>query len=152
MVPGLGDPRGIPHPHPRQDVANSVGIAGTHGSAWLSFPGLTSLLLLIFHPHSITLIALSSEEGTSELKLERMLHMVFGAMVRLGPLFSKTQESCTPSPFPQSKSLHFFLTPRHPNSPPPSYLAIQEPDLLLHMQGSRPNLPLNIHPSTVLSD
>ncbi|XP_046321887.1 protein fuzzy homolog isoform X1 [Marmota monax] len=30
---------------------------------------------------SITLIVLSSEEGTSELKLERLLQMVFGAMV-----------------------------------------------------------------------
>ncbi|XP_057616924.1 protein fuzzy homolog isoform X2 [Chionomys nivalis] len=31
--------------------------------------------------NSITLILLSSEEGTSELRLERTLHMVFGAMV-----------------------------------------------------------------------
>lgn len=136
MVPGLGDPRGIPHPHPRQDVANSVGIAGTHGSAWLSFPGLTSLLLLIFHPHSITLIALSSEEGTSELKLERMLHMVFGAMVRLGPLFSKTRELHYQS-FPSVQIPTFFshtqaskqpssLLPSNPGTrPPPSYAGIQ---------------------------
>ncbi|KAB1273304.1 Protein fuzzy-like protein [Camelus dromedarius] len=35
-----------------------------------------------FHD-SITLIVLSSEEGTSELRLERLLQMVFGAMVLL---------------------------------------------------------------------
>ncbi|NP_001386311.1 protein fuzzy homolog isoform 3 [Rattus norvegicus] len=40
----------------------------------------TTVVWKNFHD-SITLIALSSEEGTSELKLERMLHMVFGAMV-----------------------------------------------------------------------
>ena len=33
---------------------------------------------------------MSSEEGTSELRLERLLQMVFGAMVRLpNPLFKK---------------------------------------------------------------
>ncbi|ERE70125.1 protein fuzzy homolog isoform X2 [Cricetulus griseus] len=40
----------------------------------------TTVVWKSFHD-SITLIALSSEEGTSELRLERMLHMVFGAMV-----------------------------------------------------------------------
>lgn len=40
----------------------------------------------LLHFHSVTLIVLSSEEGTSELKLERLLQMVFGAMVRLLPI------------------------------------------------------------------
>uniref|UniRef100_A0A140LI68 Fuzzy planar cell polarity protein n=1 Tax=Mus musculus TaxID=10090 RepID=A0A140LI68_MOUSE len=40
----------------------------------------TTVVWKNFHD-SITLIVLSSEEGTSELRLERMLHMVFGAMV-----------------------------------------------------------------------
>nr|XP_044989423.1 protein fuzzy homolog isoform X1 [Jaculus jaculus] len=40
----------------------------------------TTVVWKSFHD-SITLIALSSEKGTSELRLERMLHMVFGAMV-----------------------------------------------------------------------
>ncbi|XP_048185442.1 protein fuzzy homolog isoform X2 [Perognathus longimembris pacificus] len=42
---------------------------------------LYSLLHLIFCFCSITLIVLSSEEDTSELRLERLLQMVFGAMV-----------------------------------------------------------------------
>lgn len=65
---------------------------------WGMDPGQTySPLCLVYlawtHPshllsHSITLIVLSSEEGTSELRLERLLQMVFGAMVRLpNPLF-----------------------------------------------------------------
>lgn len=49
------------------------------------FPGLDSFFLLTFLSHSITLIVLSSEEGTSELRLERLLQMVFGAMVRPPP-------------------------------------------------------------------
>uniref|UniRef100_A0A8D2KJL1 Fuzzy planar cell polarity protein n=1 Tax=Urocitellus parryii TaxID=9999 RepID=A0A8D2KJL1_UROPR len=40
----------------------------------------TTVVWKSFHD-SITLIVLSSEEGTSELKLERLLQMVFGAMV-----------------------------------------------------------------------
>ncbi|XP_008843315.1 protein fuzzy homolog isoform X3 [Nannospalax galili] len=40
----------------------------------------TTVVWKSFHD-SVTLIALSSEAGTSELRLERMLHMVFGAMV-----------------------------------------------------------------------
>ncbi|KAH0505432.1 protein fuzzy homolog [Microtus ochrogaster] len=40
----------------------------------------TTVVWKSFHD-SITLILLSSEEGTSELRLERTLHMVFGAMV-----------------------------------------------------------------------
>ncbi|XP_052019788.1 protein fuzzy homolog isoform X2 [Apodemus sylvaticus] len=40
----------------------------------------TTVVWKNFHD-SITLIVLSSEEGTSALRLERMLHMVFGAMV-----------------------------------------------------------------------
>ncbi|KAB0390648.1 hypothetical protein E2I00_004614, partial [Balaenoptera physalus] len=47
------------------------------------FLGLDSFFLLTFLSHSITLIVLSSEEGTSELRLERLLQMVFGAMVLL---------------------------------------------------------------------
>lgn len=43
--------------------------------------------------HSITLIVLSSEEGTSELRLERLLQMVFGAMVRLPSPLPRPQES-----------------------------------------------------------
>lgn len=42
----------------------------------------TTVVWRSFHD-SITLIVLSSEEGTSELKLERLLQMVFGAMVLL---------------------------------------------------------------------
>ncbi|EPY89102.1 fuzzy-like protein [Camelus ferus] len=42
----------------------------------------TIVVWKIFHD-SITLIVLSSEEGTSELRLERLLQMVFGAMVLL---------------------------------------------------------------------
>lgn len=57
------------------------------------FPGLDSFFLLTFLSHSITLIVLSSEEGTSELKLERLLQMVFGAMVRLPSLLPQTQKS-----------------------------------------------------------
>ncbi|KAL6053670.1 hypothetical protein STEG23_018903 [Scotinomys teguina] len=40
----------------------------------------TTVVWKSFHD-SITLIVVSSEEDTSELSLERMLHMVFGAMV-----------------------------------------------------------------------
>ena len=40
-----------------------------------------------------------------------MLHMVFGAMVRLGPFFSKTQESCTPSLFSLVQTCIFFSHP-----------------------------------------
>ncbi|XP_058136626.1 protein fuzzy homolog isoform X4 [Dasypus novemcinctus] len=40
----------------------------------------TTVVWKIFH-ESITLIVLSSEEGTSELRLQRLLQMVFGAMV-----------------------------------------------------------------------
>lgn len=42
----------------------------------------TTVVWKSFHD-SITLIVLSSEEGTSELRLERLLQMVFGAMVLL---------------------------------------------------------------------
>ncbi|XP_026893983.1 protein fuzzy homolog isoform X3 [Acinonyx jubatus] len=42
----------------------------------------TTVVWKNFHD-SITLIVLSSEEGTSELRLERLLQMVFGAMVLL---------------------------------------------------------------------
>lgn len=70
----------------------------------------TTVVWKNFHD-SITLIVLSSEEGTSELRLERMLHMVFGAMVRLGPFFSKTQESCTPSLFSLVQTCIFFSHP-----------------------------------------
>ncbi|XP_036996758.2 protein fuzzy homolog isoform X3 [Artibeus jamaicensis] len=42
----------------------------------------TTVVWRSFHD-SITLIVLSSEEGTSELRLERLLQMVFGAMVLL---------------------------------------------------------------------
>uniref|UniRef100_A0A287D2I2 Fuzzy planar cell polarity protein n=1 Tax=Ictidomys tridecemlineatus TaxID=43179 RepID=A0A287D2I2_ICTTR len=42
----------------------------------------TTVVWKSFHD-SITLIVLSSEEGTSELKLERLLQMVFGAMEAL---------------------------------------------------------------------
>lgn len=42
----------------------------------------TTVVWRSFHD-SITLIALSSEDGASELQLERLLHVVFGAMVLL---------------------------------------------------------------------
>ncbi|XP_063109219.1 protein fuzzy homolog isoform X2 [Cavia porcellus] len=42
----------------------------------------TTVVWKSFHD-SVTLIVLSSEEGTSELRLERLLQMVFGAMVLL---------------------------------------------------------------------
>ncbi|XP_008589122.1 PREDICTED: protein fuzzy homolog isoform X3 [Galeopterus variegatus] len=47
------------------------------------FSDLDSFFLLTLRLHSITLIVLSPEEGTSELRLERLLQMVFGAMVLL---------------------------------------------------------------------
>lgn len=73
---------------------NEAGCAGAwiQGRPTLLFALFTwpGLILLTFLSHSITLIVLSSEEGTSELRLERLLQMVFGAMVRLpNPLFLK---------------------------------------------------------------
>lgn len=62
-------------------------------SSWPCFLGLDSFFLLTFLSHSITLIVLSSEEGTSELRLERLLQMVFGAMVRLPRPLPQTQKS-----------------------------------------------------------
>lgn len=71
-----------------EDVASSQDLGQTAILTAL-FPGLDSFFLLTVLSHSITLIVLSSEEGTSELRLERLLQMVFGAMVRLpGPLFA----------------------------------------------------------------
>ena len=75
------------------DVAGIQDQGQTLLSSLPCFLGLDSFFLLIFLSHSITLIVLSSEEGSSELRLERLLQMVFGAMVRLpNPLF-QSQES-----------------------------------------------------------
>lgn len=86
-----------------KDVAGIQDQGQTLLSSRPCFPGLDSFFLLTFLSHSITLIVLSSEEGTSELRLERLLQMVFGAMVRL------------PSPLPQTQkselSASFSLTP-----------------------------------------
>lgn len=72
---------------------------------------------LLRSPHSITLILLSSEEGTSELRLERTLHMVFGAMVR--------RESCS-----QPLSLRINLGVRVPGTSSP-YFTHGIPGLIL---------------------
>lgn len=72
------------------DIASSQDQGQTTNLSAL-FPGLDSFFLLTFLSHSITLIVLSSEEGTSELRLERLLQMVFGAMVRLPQAFFANQ-------------------------------------------------------------
>lgn len=74
------------------------------------FLGLDSFFLLTFPSHSITLIVLSSEEGTSELRLERLLQMVFGAMVRIPSPLYQTQES--------ELSASFSLKPKSPDFQP----------------------------------
>lgn len=79
----------------------------------------THVFLLIFLAHSITLIVLSSEEGTSELRLERLLQMVFGAMVRPPNPLSQTQES--------QGSASISLRPRSPDPQHPP-LEARNPD------------------------
>lgn len=76
-----------------EDVAGIQHQGQTLLSSLPGFPGLHSFFLLTFLFHSITLIVLSSEEDTLELRLERLLQMVFGAMVRFSIIFSQTQES-----------------------------------------------------------
>lgn len=66
-----------------EDVAGIQDQGQTPLSSLPHFLGLDSFFLLTFPSHSITLIVLSSEEGTSELRLERLLQMIFGAMVLL---------------------------------------------------------------------
>lgn len=105
-----------------KDVACIQG-QGQTLSLWSCFPGLESFFLLTFLSHSITLIVLSSEEGASELRLERLLQMVFGAMVRLPSPLPQTwkselltsssltpgEESRSPSPALLFGSSRFFL-------------------------------------------
>lgn len=80
------------------DVAGIQDQGQTLLSSLPCFLGLDSFFLLTFLSHSITLIVLSSEEGTSELRLERLLQMVFGAMVRLpSPLFQSQEPELSAS-------------------------------------------------------
>lgn len=90
------------------------------------FPGLDSFFLLTFLSHSITLIVLSSEEGTSELRLERLLQMVFGAMVRLPRPLLQIKES--------ELSASFSL---RPSSPAPSTFLLQNLGILAPSPSSR---------------
>lgn len=95
-----------------EDGAGSQDQGQTLLSSLPCFPGLDSFFLFTFLSHSITLIVLSSEEGTSELRLERLLQMVFGAMVRLPGLFCKPRN----------------LNSRHPS---PSDPVVQAPNTVL---------------------
>lgn len=127
-----------------EDVAGIQHRGQTLLSSLPGFPGLHSFFLLTFLFHSITLIVLSSEEDTLELKLERLLQMVFGAMVRFSIIFSqtqeselsaffslrpptlssssKTQESCCQSLFPQTQESRFPAPSSFSLSPAPPIL------------------------------
>lgn len=105
-----------------EDVAGIQDQGQTPLSSLPHFLGLDSFFLLTFPSHSITLIVLSSEEGTSELRLERLLQMIFGAMVRIPSPLYQTQES--------ELSVSFSLRPKSPDFQP----------LLSQSQLSRPPL------------
>lgn len=92
-------------------------------TAWLPWPGLILPSHLPFH--SITLIVLSSAEGSSELGLERLLQMVFGAMVSLASPLSQTQESELVASFSfRSRSPGPQHAPQNPRSPGRSHLPL----------------------------
>lgn len=114
-----------------EDVASSQDLGQTTILAAL-FPGLDSFFLLTFLSHSITLIVLSSEEGTSELRLERLLQMVFGAMVRLPRPLLQTKESELSASFSLRPSIPapniFLLQNLGILAPSPSSLRLMNPD------------------------
>lgn len=85
-----------------EDVAGVQDQGQTLLSSLPCFPGLDSFFLLTFFSPSITLIVLSPEEGTSELRLERLLQMVFGAMVRLPAHFPKPRSLSSQHPSPSA--------------------------------------------------